>query len=113
MSALNAYIDGQSAHAPLTDAAAAYMEFASGLSVAEQAEADSAGLAVLQSPSYWFDMETGTAQEQRAKRLICLKTIAQGQAFLSRLSTLVEVQADPLDLNDDAGDIKMLSLIHI
>ena len=67
-----------------------YIEFASGLSDAELAVAESAGIDVLRSPSYWFDLETGSAQEQRAKYLNCLKTIAQGQVFLARLSALVE-----------------------
>lgn len=104
---LNEAVNGQGTAEHVAEASTAYLEFASGLSAAEQAVATSAGLNVLQSPSYWFDMEAGSVEEQRARRLVCLKTIAQGLVFLERLSALVEAQADPLDLHDDAADIKI------
>ncbi len=88
-------------------ASARYMDFASGFSKSEKAVARAARLDVLQSPSYWFDLDTGTDEERRARQHACLKTIAQGQSFLLRLSGLVENHADPLDMGDHVSDIKM------
>ncbi len=84
-----------------------YMDAASGFSAEEQAVARSAGMDRLQSPTYWFDLEAGSDRERTEHYRRCLKTIVQGLSFLTRLASLVENRADPLDLNDDACDIKI------
>ena len=91
----------------LSEAFSSYLDSASGFSNSEAVVASHAGLAGLQSPSFWFDLDTGTPADKRRKRLKCLKLVLQGQAFLSHLSALVQDQADPVDFHDTASEIKM------
>ncbi len=91
----------------LSEASSCYLDSASGFSNSEVVVASHAGLAELQSPSFWFDLDTGSAGDKRRKRMKCLKLVLQGQAFLSHLSALVQDQADPVDFYDTASEIKI------
>ncbi len=91
----------------LSQSSSRYLDMAAGYSESESVVASHAGLSDLQSPSFWFDLDTGSVSEKRRKRLRCLKLVLQGQSFLSHIGTLVQDQADPVDIRDTAGDIKI------
>lgn len=109
LSALHSDLSGNTDFAAisLTSASSQYLETVSVLGEHEKLLASSAQIDMLQSPSYWFDLDTGSAEERRVKKFACLRTILTGQSFLVRLSRLVEENADPLDSKENAADIKI------
>ncbi len=109
VSALQAALSHPNSHsdAELSASATRYLDLAAGLSPQQLTVVSHAGLADLQSPSFWFDLDAGSDNDRRRKRMKCLKLVLQGQSFLLHLGELVSDNADPVDIIDRAGDIKL------